>query len=60
VRTLLGDEDGAREQLDEIEERLGSVGIELRRRLVEEQELRPQCERQASDTRCSSPPEAPR
>ena len=37
--------------LDEVEERLGRFGIELRRRLVEQQELRPQrecgCERHA-------------
>jgi hypothetical protein len=41
-RTLLGDEDGARQALDEVEERVGRLGVELRRGLVEEQEPRPE------------------
>ena len=42
---LLRDEDRARQALDEVEERLGRLGIELRGRLVEQQQLRPQRER---------------
>src|SRR5215203_6957052 len=41
---LLRDDDRAREPLHEVEERLGGVGIELRGRLVEEQQPRPQRE----------------
>ncbi len=37
-RPLLGDDDGAVQLDGEIEERLGSLGIELGRRLVEQQE----------------------
>ena len=44
-RTLLGDEHRARQALDQVEERLGGLGIELRGRLVEQQQPRPKRER---------------
>src|SRR4051794_9190462 len=44
-RTLLRDDDRAADAVEEVEERFGGVGVELRRRLVEEQEPRPQRER---------------
>ena len=44
-RTLLGDEHGTRQMLDQVEERLCSVRIELRRRFVQQQEPGSQCER---------------
>ncbi len=43
-RPLLGDEHGARQARDQLEERVGSRGVELRRRLVEQEQLRPQRE----------------
>ena len=44
-RPLFRDEHGARQVLDQVEERLRRFGIELRRRLVEQQEPRVQRER---------------
>src|SRR5262249_28356193 len=47
--TLLGEDDGgpafARERGDELDERVGDVRVELRRRLVEEEQPRPERER---------------
>ena len=45
VDALLGEDDGAPRLLDRGEERLGAVGVELGRRLVEQQELRLERER---------------
>ena len=44
-RSLLGDEHRARQTLDQVEERLGRLRVELRGRLVEQQQPRPQRER---------------
>ena len=44
-RALLGHEHGARQVLDEVEERIRRLGVELRRRLVEQQQPRAQRER---------------
>ncbi len=44
-RPLLGDEHGARQALDQVEERLGGLRVELRRRLVEQQQPGPEGER---------------
>ena len=44
-RPLLRDDDGARQLLDDLEERIRRGGIELGRRLVEQQELRAKRER---------------
>ena len=48
-RSLLGDDDRAPECRGEIEQRLRRLGIELRRRLVEQEQLRTEGERR-SDT----------
>ena len=42
---MLGEHDGRAETLDRVEEERGAVGIELRGRLVEQQQLRLQRER---------------
>ena len=44
-RTLLGDENGARQVLDQVEEGFRPVRVELRRRFVQQQEAWSQCER---------------
>ncbi len=44
-RPLLRDDDGAAYAIEKLEELVGGGGIELGRRLVEQEELRPECER---------------
>jgi hypothetical protein len=48
-RTLLGDEHGARQARNELEELVGCGRVELRRRLVEQEQSRPEreCRREA-------------